>query len=241
MKDAIKALCPQPVWKLLYAVRGRWFTGTYSRKSYAQEGEDIVLERFLGERPNGFYVDIGAHHPARFSNTYRLYKRGWRGINVDAAPGSMDLFKKVRPRDINVEAALGVGDEKLTFYVFNEPALNTLDKDLAAERISPTCKLLKEVPITTVSLAQLLNKHLPSGTAIDILSVDVEGLDEIVLRSNDWSRYRPGYILVECPYSMKPEEMSSNSLYLFLLDQGYQMVAKTKNTLIFGDPATASS
>lgn len=51
----------------------------------------------------GFYVDVGAHHPMRFSNTYFFYRMGWSGINIDAMPGSMKEFKKYRRRDINLE------------------------------------------------------------------------------------------------------------------------------------------
>ena len=57
--------------------------------SYSQEGEDLILERFFEGKEIGFFVDIGAHHPMRFSNTYIFYLKGWRGINVDATPGSM--------------------------------------------------------------------------------------------------------------------------------------------------------
>lgn len=39
-------------------------------RTYSQEGEDRLTDRLLGGRKNGFYIDIGAHHPRRFSNTY---------------------------------------------------------------------------------------------------------------------------------------------------------------------------
>ena len=42
----------------------------YSNRSFSQEGEDQILERLLDSNSNGFYVDIGAHHPIKFSNTY---------------------------------------------------------------------------------------------------------------------------------------------------------------------------
>ena len=57
--------------------------------SFSQEGEDLVLARIFEGKKNGFYVDIGAHHPTRFSNTHYFYRRGWSGINIDAMPGSM--------------------------------------------------------------------------------------------------------------------------------------------------------
>src|SRR5580658_8816405 len=78
----------------------------YFRHSFSQEGEDMILASFFEGKKNGFYVDVGAHHPKRFSNTHHFYIRGWRGINVDATPGSMKLFRRTRPDDINIEAAV---------------------------------------------------------------------------------------------------------------------------------------
>ena len=78
--------------------------------SYSQEGEDRILQRLFENQTPGFYVDIGAHHPRRFSNTYIFYKQGWRGINVDATPGSMFLFRVFRKRDINLEIAVDATD-----------------------------------------------------------------------------------------------------------------------------------
>src|SRR4051794_14772116 len=71
----------------------------FPKASYSQEGEDMILRRFFEEHGKGFYVDVGAHHPKRFSNTYSFYKQGWSGINIDAMPGSMARFRRVRPRD----------------------------------------------------------------------------------------------------------------------------------------------
>ena len=68
----------------------------YGLISYSQEGEDMILRRLFETRRRGFYVDVGAHHPRRFSNTYYFYRQGWSGINIDAAPGSMKLFDRLR-------------------------------------------------------------------------------------------------------------------------------------------------
>ena len=54
------------------------------KKSYSQDNEDLFLNEYFEKISNGFYVDIGCHHPKRFSNTYLLYKKGWKGVNIDA-------------------------------------------------------------------------------------------------------------------------------------------------------------
>jgi FkbM family methyltransferase len=232
MKRLIKALLLKPLLRSLQPIREKWFRN-YAKKSYSQEGEDMLLERFLEHRHSGFYVDVGAHHPKRFSNTYRLYRRGWRGLNIDANPGSMTLFQHVRPKDINVEAAVSSVPQKLTYYVFNEPALNTFKRDLALERAGGVYSIVREVNIITAPLWQLLDQYVPANTRIDLLTVDVEGLDFEVLRSNDWGRYSPEFVLVECLGASTLEQTSSDPVAQLLFEQHYSIVAKTMSTVLF--------
>ena len=104
------------------------------RRAWSQEGEDLILARYFESVPRGFFVDVGAHHPFRFSNTCLLYKQGWRGVNIDAMPGSMGPFRRARPRDINLEIGIGTQTGIAHYFVFNEPALNTFDPELAARQ-----------------------------------------------------------------------------------------------------------
>jgi FkbM family methyltransferase len=232
MKIWVKSLLPTPVWRLLSQFRHKLFP-SYAKKSYSQEGEDMLLDRFLEHRDSGFYVDVGAHHPKRFSNTFRLYRRGWWGLNIDANPGSMRKFQRVRPRDINIEAAVSSTRQKLTYYAFNEPALNTFNKDLALSHVGGPYSIIEEIDIMTVPLCELLDQYLPTGTRIDLLTVDVEGLDYEVLQSNNWSRYSPDFILVECLEFSTLDQASSDPVVTFLLKRHYSMVAKTMNTVLF--------
>lgn len=97
----------------------------------------MVLRRFFEQKKKGFYVDIGAHHPKRFSNTYYFYRIGWSGINIDAMPGSMRLFEKWRPRDVNLEVGVSANESVLEYFVFNEPALNGFSRELSLSRDRP--------------------------------------------------------------------------------------------------------
>jgi FkbM family methyltransferase len=232
LKRWIMRLLPKPIWQYISLTKQRCFN-TYARRSYSQEGEDMILDRFFEQRSTGFYVDVGAHHPQRFSNTYRLYRRGWRGLNIDANPGSMAMFQRVRPRDINIEAAVASGRERLTYYTFSEPALNGFHRALALEYAAGGHPVLAEVTIVTSPLWELLDQHLPPNTMIDLLTVDVEGLDYNVLRSNDWTRYHPEFVLVECIGRTTLEQASSDPLAQLLVRQNYSMVAKTMNTVLF--------
>lgn len=202
----------------------------YKNNSYSQEGEDLILHKIFPDKKNGFYVDIGAHHPFRFSNTYYFYRKGWRGVNIDAAPGSMKLFKKFRSRDINIEAAISNKIETLTYYKFNDPALNTFDKDLAQTRIGNKYKIISEEKIAAIPLKEILSKQKIGD--IDFMSIDVEGLEMKVLESNDWNVYQPKILLVESIAS-DLVAIYNTELYKFINNMKYTLFAKTFNTLFF--------
>jgi len=207
----------------------------YHQLSFSQEGEDLMLLRLLEEKKkNGFYVDIGAHHPQRFSNTYFFYLKGWRGINVDPLPGSMKQFHAVRPFDVNIECAINNLKEELTYYQFNEPALNTFSKKIAKERNGlRDYRIIAKKKILCRRLDELLDMHLPEGQQIDFMSIDVEGLDLNVLRSNNWERYNPGIILVEDLQRQPLSEMENSPVVTYLVSKGYELYSKSVNTLFF--------
>ena len=208
----------------------------YGRKFYSQAGEDMLLSIYYeGNKHKGFYVDVGAHHPFRFSNTAYFYKHGWRGINIEPTPSLFKAFPRWRKRDINLNVGIGNG-EKLTFYVFNEGALNTFDPALAKERdgkvhMGRQYKIIDQIEVQTRTLADILDKHLPEGTAIDLLTIDVEGMDFDVLKSNDWTKYQPAFILVECESSL--DDLADDQIYTFLHEKGYSIVGRTLYTTLF--------
>jgi FkbM family methyltransferase len=212
----------------------------YGRMSYSQEGEDILLARFIDAKKPGFYVDIGAHHPSRFSNTYYFYKRGWHGINIDAMPGSMDLFHKARPRDINLEIAIAQKKGTMEFHTFNEPLLNSGHPDTARRRrksLNEDKTSINCIEIASDTLDSVLTKNIPKDVKINYMNVDVEGLDLEVLRSNDWSRFRPEYIVVESLGDSYKSALESK-LCSFLESVGYEPMSKLVHTMIFRETSS---
>ena len=166
--------------------------------SFSSAGEDMVLRHLVGsDKMNGFYVDVGAFHPTLFSNTYFFYLNGWRGINVEARPGSKQLFDRVRPGDINLELAISRERGALTYYFIAEDSpMNSFSPDFLRQ-IEMLEHVKSEISIPTLPLAAVLERHLPAGQTIDFMNVDVEGHDLDVLESNDWRRFRPKFIVVE--------------------------------------------
>ena len=204
-------------------------------KSYSQEGEDMVIRSFFEgkKRYKGFYVDVGAHHPYRYSNTLHFYQHGWRGINIEPTPGAIKLFKTFRRKDANLNIGISYKKDKLTFYCFNEPALNGFSKEHSEEVDNSALPyhIIKEVEVETYPLSDVLDQYLPKRQQIDFLTIDVEGLDLMVLQSNNWAKYKPSFILVEDRVDF--ENLQNSEVYSFLKKQGYELVAKTLRTLFF--------
>lgn len=223
--------------RLLAAIRRRFSSRPQAPPfgvwSFAQEGEDRLLERFLGERPPGFFVDVGAFHPQRFSTTCSLYLKGWRGINLDPTPGTKDLFDRLRPGDINLETAIASESGTRTLCCFDEEAISTLDPARAAFLESVGLPVRRRLTVITIPLSDVLSRHVPPGKKIDLLNIDVEGLDLDVLRSNDWKRFRPEWVLVEVLQTRTLSELEQSAVTAFLRPLGYQTVAKTFNTAFY--------
>ena len=207
--------------------------------AYSQEGEDLILEKLFAGQKTGFYVDVGAHHPKRYSNTHRFYKRGWRGINIEPNPDALKEFLRQRKNDINV--GLGVADieGQLVYFMFNEPALNSFDRELSLSRENDRFRIcaMKEIPVKRLSV--ILEEFLPPQAHIDFMSVDVEGYDLKVLQSNDWEKFRPECLLVEAG-GFDLGSPASEPIHRFIESKGYNLFAKTFNTLFYLDRTRGS-
>ncbi|WP_231739478.1 FkbM family methyltransferase [Flavobacterium sp. TAB 87] len=203
-------------------------------KSFSQEGEDLILERLFEGKNWGIYVDVGAHHPYRYSNTFKFYLKGWRGVNIDAMPGSMDLFNKWRPRDFNIEAAISEEKEILCFYIFNDLALNTFDETVVKLYDNDKYfRVIEKKEIETKKLSDVLENSLRNSEQIDFMSIDVEGLDLDVLHSNDWQRFKPLVILIEILNVASIIDVQDHEIYIYLTSKGYKLFSRTVNTFIF--------
>lgn len=235
LKKIILRLTPEKVLNFYKSQDKKEFQklDSYATLSYSQEGEDLILKRIFEGQETGFYIDVGAHHPKRFSNTYFFYKMGWKGINIDATPGSINEFLRIRPNDINLEKAISNKKELLKYYIFNEPALNTFSYEEAKKKDGlRDYRIIKEVKLETSTLSEVLSVYLNPSQKIDFLNIDVEGYDFKVLKSLDWNKYKPKVILIE---SLNSElaELDENEIYQFLKTKSYQLMAKSFNTFIF--------
>jgi len=173
------------LWKKFFLFRKVYLT-QYWRCYFSQFGEDVILRDWIPKDvQKGFYVDVGCYHPKKFSNTYFLYKRGWRGINIDLDTLKIDAFHLARPDDTNI--AMAVSDTTKMVTVFNDGLYglgSTIDKTTARQTQKPhneSISLSKEVPADT--LDNIIEKTTYKNRQIDLLSIDAEGHDFNVLKS----------------------------------------------------------
>jgi FkbM family methyltransferase len=225
-----------PLLRRLFLVRKAWLIRARGAH-YAQWGEDVVLEQFLvGAAPEeGCYIDVGCFHPRKYNNTWRLYRRGWRGLNVDVDQVKLDIFDLVRPQDENVCCAIGDAPGAATLFSFGHySVLSTLDPHKAAEYrgLGYEC-VERQVRVRT--LTDVFESSRFKSKHIALLSVDVEGHEEWVLRSLDFARYRPRLIL--CEFHVPTlERMQADAKYRLLAGAlGYELVNWTGLTAFFMD------
>jgi FkbM family methyltransferase len=200
--------------------------------SFSQFAEDLLVLRALetlGKTEIGYYVDVGAFDPLTYSNTLRLHWRGWQGVNIDAQFKHVARFNAERPDDINLHLAVSGKQGIAEFLCYDSgttgrlAVLNeTSSKSIMGEEVREVIR------VPTETLAAVLTKHAPSDRPFGFLSVDCEGADIEVLRSNDWTRFKPWIIAVEDHAKYQETEIDN-----FCRDHGYQLFAKAHLTKIF--------
>ncbi|MFC0410750.1 FkbM family methyltransferase [Roseomonas elaeocarpi] len=185
--------------------------------SYAQNLEDVMLWRALRDVGQGFYIDVGAWRPREDSVTLAFYEHGWSGINVEPDTVGYAAMAEARPRDINLQLALGEEAGEATFFRIGETGLSTLDPEFARQHQVAGHKVERhQVEVSTLAL--VCEQHVRS--AIHFLKIDAEGAEAEVLRGADFVRFRPWIVLVEATLPNSPEP-SHEAWEGTLLEAGY--------------------
>jgi FkbM family methyltransferase len=208
---------------------------SFGHVSYSQNGEDFIILNafhFIGN-PRPSYLDVGAHHPTNISNTALLYKRGSRGINVEANPNLIAAFTEQRPEDTTVNVGVGPQRGKQNFYCIDKwSGRNTFDRQIAEEfvRQHPKFRINEIMEIEMITLNDLVD-NTAGGVFPDLLNLDVEGLEYEILKSVDFSRGKPSLICVEAVNGSDRDR--SVKLVELLEWRGYKPYAKTIGNIIF--------
>ena len=208
----------------------------YEKKSFSQSGEDLIIEFIFNEIGINFptYLDIGAHHPYFLNNTAIFYLKGCRGINIEPDPILFELFKTERKNDINLNIGIAAKEGVADFYIINTPTLNTFSK-LEAENYSKEGNFfIKEViKVDVNSVTNILNQF-NNACFPDYLTIDAEGIDEMILNYIDFERNMPTVICIETiSFSGKGKGVKNKGVINFLEAKGYLLYADTNINSIF--------
>jgi FkbM family methyltransferase len=215
-------------------LRTTWQAHSY--RSFSQSGEDMIVRFALQQmgiaKPT--YLDIGAYHPTRFSNTAYFYSVGGRGINVEPNPVLFRAFLKQRPADVNLNVGVGRSSGETNFYVMAPDTLSTFDRE-TAEALSqlPGHRLQSVMRVKVLALPDLIGQYCGDRTP-DFLTLDAEGLDIDILQSVDFSRWSPAVICCETlTYTSDNASAKNQTLVAHLESSGYMLLADTFINSIF--------
>ncbi len=204
------------------------------KKSYSNWGIDMMADFFFRNKKKGIYIDVGCHHPHLNNNTYPLYKRGWKGINLDLDYNTIDMFNFLRKKDFNKQIAISDKKEVTNLYFFhNRAAKNTLSKI--------NNKGAKEVKrIQTDTLNNIIENSKFRNCSIDFISIDVEGFEMNVLKGFDFKKYRPKLVVLELIqpevkefFDKKINNILNSDIYNYMLKENYKMINWIHDDLVF--------
>ncbi|MEF3304490.1 FkbM family methyltransferase [Paenibacillus sp. GYB003] len=214
----------------------------FEKNTFAQSGEDSIIAYIIHVLGIPFeevsYIDLGANHAKELSNTYFFYKKGAKGVLVEANSVLIPELKFYRHRDIIVNKCVDVVDDnKIEFYILNGDGLSTPDYEAAVKfcEINPSLKIIDKKVIETISYNTIVKQYL--GKSPTILSIDIEGKDMEVLKSIDFVNYRPLIVVTEMiKYDINLNYNTKNAaIKEFLNSMGYDEYAFTGINSIFLD------
>jgi len=231
----IKFVNKYPFFKKIYFFYNIYIRNYKFYSNGSQFGEDKQIEKIFKNKDNGKYVDIGCFHPTRSNNTSKLYKKGWKGINIDLNPFTIQLFNFARPKDINICAAISNKEIKKKLYFLSElDSKNTLNlnhKKWISKHFKIKNKDFTVKTVKTQKLENLLKKY--NFKNIDFMNIDIEGHELEVLRALNLKKYNIDVICVEILDYNKFAIKRKKTLISLLKKNSYSLINKSTINYIF--------
>jgi FkbM family methyltransferase len=179
--------------------------------SFAQNGEDLLAWSYFDRKPTGFFVEVGANHPTRLSQTWFLEQQGWKGILVEPLPVCCQELRAVRKNSQVIQAAAGAQS--------GQAVLNVASADVWSHLgASKGMDVVAQIPVAVRTLEDIL--HECQAPHVDLLSIDTEGMELDVLRGLNLAKHRPSLLLIE-------DHMDSLDVFFYLKRHGYKLIQRT--------------
>mgnify|MGYP001264443313 CR=1 FL=1 len=206
----------------------------YTKKSYSISNVDLIIDRMFSKINNGSFIDLGCNHPIKFNNTYLLYKRGWRGINIDLDKKSIEEFDQIRNEDYNVQSLISStkGEEKEIYFYHTRSAINTVSDKLVKYRKTDKDKI-QIIKQNTDTLENIIDKSPYKDKKINLLSIDIENHEYEALINFNFDKYPFDVIVIEIHnLNQKSLEIYNQSINFVLNSDIYKLLEKNKYKLI---------
>lgn len=183
------------------------------------------------------YLDIGCFDARKFSNTFHFYERGAQGVCVDANPLLASKFAQERPRDKVVNIGLsGKSSGKMPFYVMQHETLSTFSQEEALRLESEGASAVHQtVEVDVQRIGDFLRSHFPDRR-LDLVSLDVEGLDQEIVENFDFDYVRPAVFCVETlEYKVSGVQRKNQEIIDAMVSRGYMHYGDTFINSVFVD------
>ncbi len=201
----------------------------------SQFGEDEYVLSLFEKNFKGKFLDVGCYHPTRHNNTYLMYKNGWRGINIDLNPLTIELFNFMRPKDININIGISESEtEKKLFFIDELNTQNTLDENqlnFLKNHHNIKDNQIIEKYIKTKSLDNILNEY--NFFDIDFMNLDVEGHELTILKTLDFERITIRFICVEMIDHNKESKENNSKIKNLLISNNYKFIKNFNYNFIY--------
>ena len=203
------------------------------RKYYSQWGEDVEIFKYFKNKKKGNYLDIGCFHPIMYSNTYLLYQKGWRGINIDLNQTSIDLFNIMRPNDINLCRAIGSTKKFVKVFFDNHfSPVNTIDSEFYKKHKKTFFKNKFKRLVKVESIKNIINKN-KNNKFFDFINIDAEGMDFKILSKINLKSLKTSMVAIETHHFDGKKTKDYVKIINFLKKYKFKLIKKFGPTSLF--------
>ena len=224
------------LFKIIYFIIQKLKKNKHRKISYSGGGIDLIIEHYFRNKEKGVYIDVGAYHPVMGNNTFKLFNKGWSGINIDLDFHTIDIFNNFRPNDDNIISAVSYTIEKKELYFHhNRSAINTLEKNKGGKS-----KEIREIQTNTLN--NIIENSQYKESEIDFVSIDVEGHEMKVINGFDLKKYSPKIVVIEYQdldmkkeefYNQNIEKIVNSNIYKHMINKDYVLVNWLHSDLVF--------
>lgn len=187
--------------------------------------DDFILNQF-SKTYKGKYLDIGCYHPTRHNNTFKMYKLGWTGINIDLNPLSIELFDFARPKEINLNIGISNLDtEKKLYFIDELNTQNTLDKNQLSflkKHHNVQDNEISEKTINVKPINSILDEH--NFYNIDFMNLDIEGHELEVIDTLDFNKFKIKYLCIEMIKHNEQAKSRSDQINQILKSNNFTLI-----------------